>query len=180
MFIIIAHPLIVTIAAQLQHSTAARWIVTGGREDISDSPDCPEPPPHPPRKEKCAGRENALEVQRSKLRRITHPVIGHYRLPRVADESLDRKNQEEHVIYFSEKRNEVGNNVQWHQNVCNRAGDDELVDVRNPPVGDETVEKSQKIRNLAHRSHNGSLCAGARPVRSFHLCWKGPSSSAGR
>src|SRR5215212_722087 len=114
MFIIIEHPPIVTIAAQLQQSAAARSIVSEGRGDISDSSDCPEATPHPPRKEKCARRENALEVERSELGRITHPVIGHYRFPRVTDESLNRKDQQEDVIYFSKERNEVGNEIEGH------------------------------------------------------------------
>jgi hypothetical protein len=84
--------------------------VAGRQQCItSHSSDGAKTASNPSRQKEGTRRKHSLEVERRQLSRVTHPMIGNDGSAGIADESLNRKNQNEDIIDFTNEWNEVGN-----------------------------------------------------------------------
>jgi hypothetical protein len=132
---------------------------------------------NPPRQKESTGRKDPLEVERRQLSRVAHPVICNDRSAGVADESLNREDQNENVIDFTDKWNEVRDEIDRHQYVGDRTSEDQLVDVRHARIGHETVKKPQKVRDLADRGDNSAFRSSSGRTLELDFAREGPRST---
>ena len=96
------------------------------------SSDRAEAPAHSLRQEKRARQKDPFEVERAEFSRIAHPVIGDDSLSGVTDETFYREDHHEDIIDFANEGNEIGNQVDRHQDISNRARHDQLIYVVDP------------------------------------------------
>src|SRR5215217_787637 len=89
--------------------------------------DSPQPTTHPPRKKESTRSKNLFEIHCRQVCGITRPVRLDNRATCIRYEALQRKNQQEHIVDFTDERNEVGNDVHRKQDVRDRSCNDELV-----------------------------------------------------
>ena len=69
--------------------------------------------------------------------------------PAFAIEPLQRDHEQEDVVDFAEERNEVGDEVERHHDVRDRAGDEQLVDRGDAPIGEQSAEEPEVARAAA-------------------------------
>ena len=77
------------------------------------------------------------------------PVIEQHVAAGVRDQPLQREDQDEQIVDLAEERNEVRNEVDRHDDVRDRAGDEQLVDHRHAPVAQQPAEQPQVLRQAA-------------------------------
>src|SRR5215212_2070539 len=127
-----------------------------------------------------AGRNDLFEISGRKLRRITRPVRLYYCSTGICDQPLKGKYQQKNVVDFPKERDEVRNDVDRKKYVRDRAGDNELVHRIHTTVSDQSVEESQKVRDLADSAHHCALRTGARCARNFDIRRHRPCPPAAR
>src|SRR5439155_27302210 len=151
---------------KLVSSEVARWQAFVMRNATSNAialkipPNRAQPPSEPAWQKERSRHQDALEIQRTQLSRIAHPVIQEHRPSGIRNQSLQRQNEDEQIVDFAEKWDVIWNEVHWHPEVRDRAGHQQLVGVRNTAVGQQSTEKSQEIRQILQSRHYGALRAG--------------------
>src|SRR5512146_490836 len=129
-------------------------IGNGPRRQRAALPDgSPQSPPDCRWQEERGGAEHRLHVSEAQLGRVAGPMILDDVYSRTLDEAVQRENQHVHIIDLPQKRNEVGNDIDGHDDVGDRAGDERLVHAGHAWIAQQPRQEAQIRRDAPDGFH---------------------------